>query len=69
MNESTVVTVFRQLLRSAKWGVLALCIVNISAAFTGVSLGFGWVSGCTAVGLGAPGVVGLLMLNAIVWMG
>ena len=46
-----------------------MLLVNLCAAFTNVSLGFGWLSGCTAVGLGAPGVVALLILNAIVAIG
>ena len=65
MNKRFVVSEFRNFLLSAKWGVIALCLVNVSAAVTDVSLGFGWVSGCTAIGLGAPGVIGLLVLNAI----
>ncbi len=54
-----------QLFRDAIWGLGSLCAVNISAAFTGVSLGFGWLSGGIAAILGVPGVVGLLLLNAI----
>ena len=65
MNKRCVVSVFRNFLLSAKWGVIALCLVNVSAAVTKVSLGFGWLSGCISIVLGTPGVIGLLVLNAI----
>lgn len=65
MSRVGFVAYIRQFLNTAKWGVLSLCAVNISAAFTGVSLGFGWVSGCVAVVLGPVGVVGLLVIHAI----
>ena len=55
----------RNVLRSAMGGILALSAVNVSAAFTGVSLGFSWLSGGVALFMGAPGVVGLLLINAI----
>lgn len=51
--------------RLSKWGLLSLTLVNLSACFTGVSLGFGWLSGTTAVVFGPPGVVALLLLNAL----
>lgn len=69
MNDLSFASVIRQLVKSSKWGVAALLMVNMCAAFTKVSLGFGWLSGCVAVGLGAPGVVALLILNAIVGIG
>lgn len=47
----------------------ALCSVNVTAGMTGVSLGFGWLSGGTALFLGVPGVIGLLILNAIFFVG
>lgn len=52
-------------LRSSIYGVGALCAVNVSAAFTGLSLGFGWLSGGAALVLGVPGVVGLLIMRAV----
>lgn len=55
--------------RGGIWGIGSLCAVNISAGFTGVSLGFGWLSGGIAAVFGVPGVVGLLFLNAIFVMG
>lgn len=51
--------------RLGKWGLLSLTLVNLSACFTGVSLGFGWLSGGTAVVFGPPGVLALLLLNAL----
>ena len=65
MNSGGVLLTIRRIIRSRLWGLMALCAVNLSAAFTGVSLGFGWLSGGTAAVLGAPGVVGLLLLNAL----
>ena len=55
----------RSYLMSGVWGMLSLCVVNFAAAYTGVSLGFGWVSGSAATFLGVPGVVSLLLLNAL----
>ena len=58
----------RNTLRSGMWGLISLFIVNMSAAVTGVSLGFGWLSGGVAAILGVPGVVGLLLCNALFLM-
>ena len=58
----------RNVLKSCVWGMASLLLVNLSAVFTGISLGFGWLSGGTAALLGVPGVVGLLVLNALFWM-
>ena len=55
----------RLFFRSCLYGLLSLCLVNLSAVFTGVSLGFGWFSGGVATLFGPPGVVGLLFLNAM----
>ena len=55
----------RTFIRSAASGLLALFAVNISAAFTGVSLGFSWLSGGVSLLMGIPGVVGLLLINAL----
>jgi hypothetical protein len=59
----------RRIWRSGIWGLFSLCAVNLSAAFTGISLGFSWLSGGTAMILGAPGVVGLLLLNVLFSVG
>ena len=58
----------RNKLRSGMWGLISLFIVNMSAAVTGVSLGFGWLSGGVAAMLGVPGVVALLLCNALFLM-
>ena len=58
----------RGFIRSALWGMVSLCAVNVSAAFTGISLGFGWLSGGVAILLGVPGVIGTLLLNGIFQM-
>ena len=55
----------RQAVRSGVWGLVSVALVNVSAAFTGISLGFGWLSGGVAIFLGAPGVIGLLVINAL----
>lgn len=52
-------------IRSGLWGLVSLTLVNVTAAFTGISLGFGWLSGGAAAVCGAPGVVGLLFVNAL----
>ena len=69
MNDHSVISVIRQWMRSAKWGMIALGVVNLSAAFTGFSLGFGWLSGGVAVVLGMPGVILLMIINAILLVG
>ena len=55
----------RSYFTSGVCGMLSLCAVNFAAAYTGVSLGFGWVSGGASTFLGVPGVVCLLPLNAL----
>ena len=69
MNDHSLVAVIRQWMRSAKWGMIAMGIVNLSAVFTDFSLGFSWLSGGVAVALGAPGVVLLTIINAILLIG
>ena len=61
--------VIKRILWSGVLGIGALCSVNVSAVMTGVSLGFGWLSGGVAFLLGLPGVIGLLVLNAVFMMG
>lgn len=58
-------TVLRDWARSAVIGLMSLSAVNISAAFTGVSLGFSWLSGGAALIMGVPGVLLLLVVNAL----
>ena len=55
----------RKVIKSGVWGLVSLLLVNVAAVVTGVSLGFGWLSGGVAVLLGVPGVIGLLCLNAL----
>ena len=69
MNDHSLIAVIRQWMRSAQWGGIAMGIVNLSAACTGFSLGFSWLSGGVAVALGAPGVVLLTIINAILLIG
>lgn len=68
MSNGGVLAVLRRWMRSGAWGLASLCAVNVSAVVTGVSLGFGWLSGGVAAVLGVPGVIGLLLLNAFFWM-
>lgn len=58
----------RKAVRSGLCGLATLCAVNVSAAITGVSFGFGWLSGGVAMLFGVPGVVSLLLLNALFLM-
>ena len=55
----------RKLAGGAIQGVCALAAVNVAGAFTGVSLGLGWLSLAAAGLLGIPGVAGLLFLQWI----
>ena len=59
----------RNAFRSGLCGVGSLLLVNISATFTGVSLGFSWLSCVTAWALGGPGVVCLLLMRSLVLIG
>ena len=55
----------RQLAAGAVQGLCALAAVNVAGAFTGVSLGIGWLSLAAAGLLGIPGVTTLLLLQWI----
>ena len=55
----------RALIGSAAQGLAALAAVNLTGAFTGISLGLGIFSGSVAAALGVPGVITLLMLKTI----
>ena len=55
----------RSVIKCSVWGLVSLLLVNVAAVATGVSLGFGWLSGGVAVLLGVPGVIGLLCLHAL----
>ena len=55
----------RRLLVSGTQGLCALAAVNLTAAFTGVSLGLGLFSGMCCLLLGAPGVILLLFLRVL----
>jgi len=55
----------RSLLSSGVQGLCALGLVNLLGAFTGVSLGIGWLTAGVGFALGIPGVTGLLLLKLI----
>ncbi len=55
----------RTLLSSALQGACALAAVNVTGAFTGVSLGLCWLTGGFCVLGGVPGVITLLLLRVI----
>lgn len=71
----TLVAVFTSMFRSGKplrrlfgscvQGLCAIAAVNVAAMFTGVSLGFSWLSTGTCAALGVPGVVTMLLLKVI----
>ena len=69
MSRRGIIETVRNIYRSSVSGVLALCAVNLTAAFTGVSLGFSMLSGGAALLLGIPGVIGMLLMNALFLMG
>lgn len=55
----------RTLLSSALQGACALAAVNVTGAFTGVSLGLNALSGIACALGGVPGVITLLLLKLI----
>lgn len=55
----------RLLASSAVQGLCALAAVNAAGMFTGVSVGFNWLSGLSCTVLGIPGVVCLLLLGVL----
>ncbi len=71
----TVIAVFTVIVRSGKplrrlfasglQGLGALALVNITAGLTGVSVGFSWLSAGSAALLGAPGVIGLVLMQIV----
>ena len=52
-------------LSSGVQGLCALAAVDVMGMFTGISLGFGWLSLGVSALLGIPGVVLLLLLRCI----
>ena len=55
----------RSLLSSAVQGILALAVVNLTGALTGVTLCVNAASlGVAALG-GIPGIIGMLMMNIV----
>lgn len=50
---------------SAVAGISALGAVNMLAPFTGVGITLNWFTSFVAVVLGAPGIIGLLLLNVL----
>ena len=55
----------RTALSSALGGIAALLAVDAAGIFTGVSLGINPFTGGCCLVLGAPGVVGLLLLKTV----
>ena len=55
----------RRLLVSGTQGLCTLVAVNLTGAFTGISLGLGFFSGLCCLLLGAPGVILLLFLKVL----
>lgn len=55
----------RRLLRSGTQGLGAVVLLNVTAGVTGVSLGFSWLTVGSALLLGLPGVIGLVLMQII----
>lgn len=53
------------LMTSGLQGLCALAAVDLVGMFTGVSLGFGWLSLGVSALLGIPGVITLLLLRCV----
>jgi len=56
----------RNWFRSGCLGIAALFTVNIAGAFTGVTLGYGWICLLVASILGFPGIVLLTIVEGMV---
>ena len=51
---------------SALQGIAALCAVNLTGLFTGVTLAVNWYTVLSFIVLGMPGVIGALILKFII---
>lgn len=51
---------------SALQGIAALCAVNLTGLFTGVTLAVNWYTISSFIILGLPGVIGALILKMII---
>ncbi len=51
---------------SALQGIAAMCAVNLTGLFTGVTLAVNWYTISSFVVLGLPGVIGALVLKLII---
>lgn len=51
--------------RNALCGTVALIAVHLVSAFSGVGLGFGWLTLGVSILFGVPGVAMLMLLNII----
>ena len=58
----------RRLLSSGVQGLCAVGLVNVAAGFTGVSLGFSWLTAICSALLGVPGVIGLVLMQIVLPM-
>lgn len=55
----------KEFIQSAMMGWIALGMVHIAAAWTGIGMGIGWLTAGIAGVLGVPGVVLLLGVNVL----
>ena len=55
----------RRLFASGLQGLAAIAVVDLVAAYSGVSLGLSWLSLGGSLVLGVPGVITMLLLNVI----
>lgn len=55
----------RRIAVSGTQGLCAMGVVDLLGAFTGVSLGFNWLSVSVCAALGLPGVITMLMLKLL----
>ncbi len=51
---------------SALQGIAAMCAVNLTGLFTGVTLAVNWYTISSFIILGLPGVIGALVLKLII---
>ncbi len=51
---------------SALQGIAAMCAVNLTGLFTGVTLAVNWYTIASFIVLGLPGVIGALIIRLII---
>lgn len=56
----------KSLILNALSGIAAIVIINLTTKFTGIHIPVNWWSVISASGLGAPAVIGIILLQIII---